>query len=45
MVAKVLMDLSKAYDFIPHDIFIAKLNAYGTDSVGLLYKNWQKSYL
>ena len=36
MVGTVLMDLFKAYDCIPHDRLIAKLNAFGIDSVGLL---------
>ena len=36
MVATVLMDLSNTYDCIPHNLLIAKLSAYGTDSMGLL---------
>ena len=36
MVATVLMDLSKAYGCIPHDLLIAKLSADGVDSVGFL---------
>ena len=36
MATTVLMGLSKADDCIPHDLLIVKLNAYGTDSVGLL---------
>ena len=41
-VAAVLMDLSKAFDCLPHDILLSKLSAYGlcADSVELL-----KSYL
>ena len=38
----VLMDLSKAFDTISHDLFIAKLHAYGFDKTGL---ELMKSYL
>ena len=39
VTAMALMDLSKAYDCLPHDLLIAKLGAYrvGIDCLKLIY--------
>ena len=41
-VAGILMDLSKAFHCVPHDLLLAKLAAYGIDDNSILYTH---SYL
>ena len=36
MVGAVLLDLSKAFDYVPHALFKAKLCAYGFDISALI---------
>ena len=42
IIGTVLCDLSKAFDTLPHDLLIAKLNAYGLSSSAL---NFIQNYL
>ena len=41
-ICAIFMDLSKAFDTLNHDLLIAKLRAYGFETVVLRY---MKSYL
>ena len=42
LVGTILMDLSKAYDCFPHDLLVAKFEAYGIDKTDL---NLRHNYL
>lgn len=37
VVRGVIMDISKAFDRVPHDLFFAKLTVYGVDESFLCY--------
>ena len=36
-VGAILVDLSKAYDCVPHELLIAKLECYGIDKIGFSF--------
>ena len=46
VIGTVLMDLSKAYDCLPHDLLIVKLSAYGSEdsAVSLISDYLSKRY-
>ena len=39
LVETVLMDLFKLFDYIPHDLLIAKFHAYGLTTEALTFSN------
>ena len=43
LVGKILLDLSKTYDCLPHNLLIAKLEAYGPDKPSLNLVNGFRS--
>ena len=45
-IGTILLDLSKAYDCLPHQLLIAKLAAYGSDitSLHLMYSYLNNRY-
>ena len=49
MVGALLMDLSEAFDCLPHDLLIAKLEAYGfhtkTPNIFKSYLNQRKQFV